>query len=291
MKIIYYDINVKSRKTEFVFYPIGDIHLGANDVAEGKLIKLRNIISANPNARWFGGGDHCECIKPSELKRFEPETLPDWMFEGDVDDIKNRLRDVVKQQKKRFYHIFDPIKKKCMGLIEGNHETSLRKYHNLDHHGYMCDHLDTVDLTSEAFICIRFKRNANIKTVVMFVCHGNGGGRRLGAASNKLEDIANMFRADILLMGHSHQFCIATPLVELGVPIRETQDKECIQNIKYLGNWGTWRLSYKAGPSTYTSRALYRPRPISAMEIGIIPFRDSGNKHADTVIQMREVSL
>jgi hypothetical protein len=100
-----------------------------------------------------------------------------------------------------------------------------------------------------------------------------------------------MFRADILLMGHNHQFCIATPIVELGVPVRETKDKECIQNIKHLGNWGTWRLSYKAGPSTYTSRALYKPRPISAMEIGIIPFRNSSGRTDETVIQMREVSL
>jgi hypothetical protein len=292
MKIIYYDIEVKSRKTEYTIYPIGDIHLGANDVAEGKLLKLRNMIAANPNARWIGGGDYCECIKPSDMKRYDPESLPDWMFDGDAAEVKARLTDVVSQQKKRLYHILDPIKKKCIGMIEGNHEQTLKKYHNLDHHGYICDHLDTVDLTSEAFVCVRFRRlGGGVKTVVIWICHGNGGGRRLGAASNKLEDVANMVRADIVLMGHNHQFCVASPLVSLGVAKSETIDKECVQYIKYLGNWGTWRLSYKAGPSTYTSRALYRPRPISALEIGIIPFRAARKKQNDTIIQLREVSL
>ena len=292
MKIIYHDIEVTSRKTEFTIYPIGDIHLGANDVAETKLNKLALKIRRNKNALWIGGGDYCECIKPQELRRYDPESLPDWMFDGDAATIKAQLRDVVHCQKKRFYKIFKPLKQKCIGLIEGNHEESIRKYHNLDHHGFMCDQMDTIDLTSEAFIVLRFIRNkVQTKTVTIFICHGQGGGRRLGAATNKLEDIANMFRADILLMGHNHQFCIAPPLVELGVPVRETKDKECIQNLKYMGNWGTWRLSYKAGPSTYTSRALYKPRPISAMEIGIIPFRDSGGRSEETIIQMREVSL
>jgi diadenosine tetraphosphatase ApaH/serine/threonine PP2A family protein phosphatase len=292
MKIIHYDIQVESRKTEFTIYPIGDIHLGANDVAETKLLKLRNMISKNPNARWVGGGDYCECIKPSELKRFDFESLPDWMFEGDAETIKGRLRDIVAQQKKRFYHIFTPIKKKCIGLIEGNHEVNLRKYHNLDHHGYMCDKLEVPDLTYEAFIVLRFIRGAGqTKRVVIFLTHGQGGGRRAGSAANKLEDVANMFRADIVLMGHNHQFCVAPPVVELGVPHRKTKDNECVQNLKYMGNWGTYRLSYKSGPSTYTSRALYKPRPISALEIGIIPFRDSGGKSCETIIQMREVSL
>ena len=106
MKIIYHDIEVTSRKTEFTIYPIGDIHLGANDVAETKLNKLALKIRRNKNALWIGGGDYCECIKPQELRRYDPESLPDWMFDGDAATIKAQLRDVVHCQKKRFYKIF-----------------------------------------------------------------------------------------------------------------------------------------------------------------------------------------
>jgi predicted phosphodiesterase len=290
MQTLTYDIAVESRKTEFVLYPIGDIHLGANDVAENKLRKLVNKIRANPNARWIGGGDYCECIKPSDTKRWDVESLPDWMFEGDAKAVKDRLRDVVSQQKNRFYKIFKPIKDKCIGLIEGNHETNVRKYHDIDHHGFMCNEMGVPDLQAEAFVTLRFIRQGSaVRIITIFVCHGAGGGRRLGAASNKLEDIAAFVRANIILMGHTHQFTITSPLVELGPAAKG--DEECVQYLKYAANWGTWRLSYKAGSSTYTSRALYRPRPLSAVEIGIIPFRASTAKKDEVVIQLREVSL
>ena len=277
MKLMDVTIPCKSRTDSFIFYAIGDVHLGMLNCAESQLKRLVGRISKNPKAYWIGGGDYCECIKPSDLRRYEAEGLPDWILGPDAKSARENLRDIVAVQKRRFKQIISPIAGKCLGLIEGNHETTLRKYHNLDHHGFMCNDLGTEDLTSEALFRLRFSKDRGKVTriVKLFICHGHGGGRTAGAEPNHLFRLAAQWRADIILRGHSHTFCINPPLVELSVPERGKMPDECMQYYKRAGNWGCWVKSYAVGPSTYVTRATYPPRPLSTLEVEIAPHAHS----------------
>jgi len=271
MRLIDITIPCKSRSDKFYFYAFGDLHLGTLNCAESQARRFVGRISKNPNARWIGGGDYCECIKPSDLRRFEAEGLPDWILVPDPEKARENLRDIVAAQRRQFKRIVDPIKDKCLGLIEGNHEANLRKYHNLDHHGFICNDLGVEDLTSEALFRIRFKKNGVSRKVKIFICHGHGGGRTPGAEPNHLFKLAAHWRADIILRGHSHTFCILPPIVELSVPDSGKLPDECMQYYKRAGNWGCWVKSYAVGPSTYVTRATYPPRPLSTLEIEIQP--------------------
>ena len=313
MRLIDKEIVCGSRNKSFYFYFIGDIHLGAANCAEKQVRRLVGKISKTPNAYWIGGGDYCECIKPSDLRRFEFEGLPDWMLGPDAKqffiDIKNvlteedaagvlkkykgkikrNLRDIVSVQRQRIIKIFDPIKDKCLGLLEGNHEEKMRKYHNLDHHGFVCNDLGVEDLTSEALFRMRFVRGDAARIVKMFVCHGHGGGRTAGAEPNHLFRLTAHWRVDLILRGHSHTFCINPPLVELGVPNNGALPDECLQYYKRAGNWGCWLKSYAAGASTYVTRATYPPRPLSTLEIEIKPHAHSCSGPELPKISMKEL--
>jgi hypothetical protein len=251
------------------------VHLGTRNCAENQLRRLIGRISKDPHAYWLGGGDYCECIKPSELRRFEAEGLPDWILGPNADSARENLRDIVAAQRRRFKTLVNPIKDKCLGLIEGNHESDLRKYHNVDHHGFICSDLGVGDLTSESFFRLRFSKDGVTRIVKLFICHGHGGGRTAGAEPNHLFRLAAQWQADIVLRGHSHTFCINPPLVELSVPDRGRMPDECMQYYKRAANWGCWRKSYAVGPSDYTTRANYPPRPLSTLEIEIQPHAHS----------------
>lgn len=272
MKLLDYEIKCSKRSEAFSIFPIGDSHIGARDCAEKKLRRfVVNKIAANKNAYWIGGGDYCEHIKPQDVKRYEFDNLPDWLLDQEPDDIREGLRDICRVQRNRFCDIVDCVKSRCLGLIEGNHEYAIKKHHNQDIQGDICWKLNATDLTSEAFVRIKFKRGQAVQTVLIFITHGRGGGRSAGAEPNKLYELSTMFDADIILRGDSHTFCIMPPQVRLTLPRKGALPDELVEREIRAANWGCWRRSYAAGASTYTSRALYRPRPLNTIEVQITP--------------------
>ena len=272
MNIIKKNIECQSKKDIFKIYPIGDVHLGAFNCAETHFRQYVDHIKKTPNAYWFGGGDYCDCIVPQDTRRYDVRSLADWLFVGDARTIKESLLDITKQQRKRFCKIVEPIKDKCLGLIEGNHEYSIMQRANNGHHYLMCDELGVPNLTDTAFIWLNFKiKGGQGKSIHIFAAHGNGGGRSAGAEPNHLAKLGQSFDADILLRGHSHTFRIEPSEPHLYIPRRGAVPDECYQREVHKGNWGCWVKSYAVGPPTYDSRANYPPRPLKAIEVTIKP--------------------
>jgi len=299
VNLISKQIWVKSEKDFVDIYPLGDVHIGALNCAEGHFRKCVNHILKQPNALWVGGGDHCDCITPQDLKRFDARSLPDWLFSGPASTIKDALSDIALQQRKRFVEIVDPIKDKCIGLIEGNHESDIMKYSNNAHHYIMCEELKSPNLTDVSGIRFDFKckvaNNVKGSSVTIFVFHGWGGGRSDGAEPNKLRQLVDSFDADIVIRGHSHTFDIRPPQLHLYMPRRGAMPDELIERRTYKGNWGCWLKSYAVGAPTYDSRANYPARPLSSMQIRIKPFNQYNvtvcgkrTTRSKPVISMRE---
>ena len=277
MKLIDKEVFVKSESDVFTLFPIGDVHIGSKNCAEGHFKRYIDHIKKTPYSAWIGGGDYCECIKPSDVKRYDVRALPDWLFTGNACNIKDALSDLALQQRNRFTEMVSPIQDKCIGLIQGNHEQSLMQYSNNAHHYVMCNELSTVDLTDAAFIRLRFTRMAKglkhgTTSVTIAILHGMGGGRTAGAEPNHLDKLSRFFEADVILRGHSHSFNIAPPQTFLYVPTKGAMPDELMSRDTYKANWGCWVKSYASGASTYDSRANYPARPLQAMEIRIKPF-------------------
>jgi predicted phosphodiesterase len=285
-------IKQKSRSEKFYLYVLGDTHIGARNCAESYLRRLIRKIQDEPNALWLGGGDYIDAIKPQDSRRFTPEALPDWILEGDADTVRARLLDIVRQERDRFWLMVEPIKDKCLGLIRGNHESALTKHYNEDPHEWLCEALEVPDLTDCSFVRLRFRRQKAIQTIVVFICHGFGGGRSAGAEPNHLSRLAASKDADLVLRGHSHTFHILPPIVKLGVPRQGQLPEECYARYTRAGNWGAWLRSYAAGKQTYDSAACYPPRSLSTLEIILEPHKglQHGNANCGR-ISMRECVL
>lgn len=273
MRLIDKLIEGHGRADEFSIHPIGDVHCGGRNCAEKALGREVKEIYQNPNAYWFSGGDLIEAIKPHDI-RFDFDILPDWMVEGDADSTREALNDIVKQQKRRICDILQPIAGKCLGLMEGNHEYTIRKRGNTDIHKDICDELGCTNLTDETVIRLRFRRlKGSVITVVIYARHGYGGGRTDGAEPNKLGRLlAEWELADICFSGHTHTFCIIPPKAVMGIPRSGSLPDELYQRYRWAANWGCWQYSHPVGPSSYVSRAAYPARPMLTTKAVIQPF-------------------
>ncbi len=273
MKIIEKEIIVDQMTDEWRLYPVGDAHVGAFNCAETHLKRYIDHIRRDERGVWVGGGDYCDCVTPKDAKRFDLTNLPDWILMDGPITIRERLLDISKQERQRFLEMVEPIKDKCIGLIEGNHEHSLMQYNNNGHHYLMCEELGVPNLTDAAMIRLNFrKKNGNGgASIILFIVHGAGGGRTAGAEPNHLARLRQMADADIFLRGHSHIFDIEPTQIHLCIPRKGALPDELMQREIHSANWGCWVKSYAIGPPTYDSRAVYPPRPLRALQVEIKP--------------------
>jgi len=271
-------IELPSKASVARFYVLGDTHIGALNCAEGHLRRFVRYVAKQKNAWWIGGGDYCDCITRNDLKRFDLRQVPDWMLQGDGETIRERLTDIARAERKRFLEIVAPINDRCLGLIEGNHESEYEKRTDTAMQLRLCEALHTPDLTDCAFIRLRFgltNRSAARTTIVFYVAHGWGGGRSAGAEDRKLAELASFVEgAHVILRGHAHRFDPGEPKVVLYIPHRGRLPYECYSRTVRTANWGCWLKSYARGKGTYDSQRNYAPRPLLGLEIKVKPFSE-----------------
>lgn len=194
----------------FTLYGLGDVHIGTIFHDRALWLKTINEIKNNPYALWIGGGDYLECITHHDKKRYNKQTIPPEYWGID---------DVVKAQIDQFIKDVTPIKDKCIGLMNGNHEASQLKYNGYDAMGHILDNLNA-DLPESrkikhlGFACytrLTFQRTdkdgkrMRSFNQVIYATHGKkGGGKRAGSKINPLEDIADGNEADIVMKFHVH---------------------------------------------------------------------------------------
>ena len=301
MRIIEKEVVTNTKTVKYRIYPLGDIHIGALNCAEKEFHRVVSKIASDPYAYWVGGGDYCDAVILGDAKRFDVNTLPNWMLSGGAKKVRMNMGDMLKAQQDRFLKIVDPIRDKCLGLIEGNHEYSIFKYHNRDHMNRLCEALKVPNLTDCAFIRFMMRLD-NLKpktkakrqkggghrsvvtssqSAMVFICHGHGGGRTSGSEPNRLYRLAADKDADIIFTGHSHSFHIHPPIPVLYVPSTHILPTEARVREKHAVNWGAYLYTYANGPSTYASRANYPVRPMYTANALINPFieRSDGTGH------------
>jgi hypothetical protein len=295
MKLLDYTINLAGRADEVTIYPLGDVHTGAKNCAEKQLMKVVREIEKNPLARWLGGGDLINAIKPDDLKRFDVKALPNWLFVGDAETIKERLSDIVVQETERITEILEPIKDKCIGLIEGNHERTMRKRYNYNAQKDLCEKLGVVNLYSAAWIRMFFRNRRRTSVMKIGIRHGYGGGRAAGAEPKKLADLLSYWPdCSLVFSGHTHTAEHPDPTVSLYLPNTGALPKELLKRYRWAANWGCWLLTHASGASTYEEDACYPPRPMVVTKAVITPFYHTTRNSEDysyPKIEMQRITL
>jgi hypothetical protein len=258
-------IKCKGLRNEwFYLIPIGDTHIGNLGFDEQKLRKLVKWIKEKKNVFWIGMGDYCECISYTD-KRFDPQQVPGW--------LRDKLDNMVASQVTKFVDILEPIKDKCLGLHEGNHDRKIRikSQYDVVYEIWRAFGIKELPLLKDAAITrLRFEARNNSSagsySFDIFSVHGNTGGRMGGAKLNRLEQLIGFFDADVYLMAHSH--------------IKLTESKMLLYidnklNLKYkkkiLAVTGCFLNGYTQGSTSYVEKMMLPPTCTGVVKIMINP--------------------
>lgn len=278
MRIIEVEIKCKSRSDRVELFPFFDLHVGKANCNEDAIKKqvqeiLRRVGIPGRHIRVLLGGDALNSVSPSDRKRFDFSDIADWILSGTKEQIKDNLAAMPNREINRVHGLLRPIKDKIIGALEGNHEKSLRKYHNIDVQEELCEKLGCPNLSDEALIRFRFKRTGgHVTSMVVYMRHGYGGGRKAGAEPSKLYDmLAEWECADVCLSGHTHMFCILPPKAVAVLPKRGNA-QDVIWKHRFAANPGSWLGTHTIGRGSYESQACYPATAFMTCKIVIWPF-------------------
>ena len=101
--------------------------------------------------------------------------------------------------------IFEPYKHKILGVVEGNHEHRVAKEVGLSLTQLFCHQLGILDLYCDVGGYMFLNVGSKKVSYKVYFTHGYGGGRTVGAKSNKLSQLADGIDADIYIISHTHQ--------------------------------------------------------------------------------------
>ena len=254
------------RPDVFWLYPLGDIHAGTIHCAEQEIKNKVKEIAETPNAYWVGLGDYCEFITPKD-KRWEPsqQCIPDWLHQDNI----------AEDQQNYIINLFEPIKDKCLGLMYGNHENSIRLQNHANVHKNICDKLGVSNLGYSCFLNLRFRRCGHTSKdhhgvghlVKCCFTHGTGGARTEGGKINYLKEFMGSFEASIYGYAHVHAIQIFSPQA-----LAVNEGLKITAKGKVGALTGCWFRTYTQGEiASYGEMKVYKPSRIGCPRFYIVP--------------------
>lgn len=254
MEAIYHQFNVPRGKSIIIDF-LGDIHRGAKN-HDKKLVQRKvDLIANNPTRHWVGTGDYIDAIVFTDAKRFDITTI-------EVGERVNFLQSLVQRQCDEIIKLFAPIKHKCLGLLEGNHEDVIRKRSGVfDPMYYLCKELGVKSLGYDAIINVSLQRPGGSfagrqgSVFSIYAHHGHGGGRNMGSKVNRLMNLAGVIEADCYVMGHVHDKVI-TESDKLYVTRNKGNCQVRVKKLHYMLT-GSFLHTYQQGNVGYAERAAF----------------------------------
>lgn len=258
-------------------YFLTDLHFGSK-ACDVELLKADVARIAEDEFGWvFLGGDNFEAIAPDDI-RYEMD-LHDWS----KDYSKNIVKDLG--------NILDPIKKKVIGGITGNHEDKFEKRHFADLSSMLYDRLEVPYLGYSAIFpikvqvpCAREKRRIGESpdgwetkySLDFFGHHGVGGGRLPGSKINRLVQVQMGFEADIYFMGHVHD---QQGYISSKIACRDGGGMYDKTKAFIVG--ATYYKSYMQGSTTYAEKMMFNPSRLGCtkLSISMVPGGSRGSMH------------
>jgi len=221
------------------------------------------MIKKDPFSYIIGMGDWADCITKKD-DRFESYGLAPWVQHDNI----------VESQRRFLKELFEPVKDKIIFILEGNHEAQIHKAHDNDLTRNLCSDLGVRYGGYQAFLVLRFHRNArsNCRAFTFHVWHGAGSSQTEGARLMRLQRLVNDIEADVYLMGHLHAIASYSPdrLVVRNGRVKATKLISCIT--------GSWLKGYMQPKNdehlnpSYVERQGYKPSRIGCPVIKIKPY-------------------
>ena len=251
MEVITYQISY-SQKHPIKIHCLGDVHGGIKHCAENKIRQKVQEVKEDPYAYWIGMGDYGEFIT-SKDPRWDIAVIADWVKK---DNISRSLE-------KWVIDLFKPIKNKCIGLIEGNHEDSIRIHNDDDVQSNICEGLGVANLGTTCIVRLVFdRRNSNETHIIKSVfAHGAGFAVTKGTKMNRLERVMNIYpTCRLVAVGHMHD------KITLELPYLDTsENNEVLQQVRVGAVTGSWFKTYEQGVrASYGEKKGYPPTTLGS---------------------------
>ena len=174
-------------------YVLSDAHIGDSNA---DLQTLRNIVE------FIKTTPECYCVLLGDILNTATK--------NSKSDIYSESLNIMEAQKLAL-EILSPIKDKIIAMTPGNHENRVWRDVGVDLSLWLAEKLGLQDKyrNNGVALTISFGKDINGRTyrLNVFGQHGGyGGGRKLGAAMNALEDLDGIVgNADIYIRAHTHQ--------------------------------------------------------------------------------------
>lgn len=247
---------------EAVIYPIGDLHLSDKAFKKDSYKKLKEYVDeveANPSARIILGGDLLNCAgRNTKTSPFEQRM-----------SVSEEISEIVK--------ILNPVKKKIVGAIEGNHEHRAKNEFDIDLTEVLCSKLDIPYLGTSAVVNFKVKRKQSSgggkwrENYYLYFHHGTGGGQTLGGALNRSEKLANIVEGcDIYCIFHTHKLSTSKTDIFRANPFAKSVEKRTIHFVTCGGYMGY---------ESYPEKFMMRPTCIGSPKIVLQGIRNEVNVH------------
>lgn len=242
MRFIKHDLSEKFDEIEIV--PFFDTHFGSK-ACDYNLVRSRvKYVAEKENAFALIGGDICNtALKNSKSDVYEDTLTP-------------------REQLKLAIEIFEPIKEKILGIVDGNHERRIAKETSITLLEQLAVQLGCADVYDEVstLIFVRFGYQRDAKKgsggrklcYSIYMTHGFGGGSTQGGNANSLSRLGDTIDADLIVAGHTHkgiEFPQGTWRVDAQNSSAYYKEQVCIRagapmgQEKYAEAWGSRPLS------------------------------------------------
>jgi len=165
--------------------PIGDIHLGHKETNEHLVKTYLDWAKKRKYCLVLGMGDLMETGVKTSYGLWDQKTHPNQQF-----------KDVIK--------LFKPLKKRLIGLLDGNHEQRIYKRTGFNVTEQLSAQLKTPYLGVGKFITIKVKKDDLKQEYTFYATHGSSAAWTLGGKINAGIRMARGYVADCLLHAHIH---------------------------------------------------------------------------------------
>lgn len=261
----------KNAKDLFIAY-VGDNHDDVDGHVSDHLKALKAFCKRyKPHQVLFHlMGDYGDFCSTSERAIIKNSKLHDTTLKTLDTVAEDRLHKRIKQ--------FEFMKGRVIGVHNGNHDWHFTtgKYQGRYASEVLAESLDAKHIGYVAYTIVRFLNvytSGSRSRIDIVSCHGRGGGRRIGAGFNTIEDMSYIFEgADIYAQGHNHQLG-GIPSARLKVDFVDRTGQMILTDkvISFIRT-GSAMQGYRAGERTYVSDNLMKPCALG-FPISVIEFR------------------
>jgi len=253
MQVLKVKIPYEKPSDSFYIAFTGDWHVGHATVEWDYLHRTLKWIREH-DAFWVGMGDWAHAITPSSNER-----------RFDFDELDMRFYNPDKQYQK-VLELLEPIKKKGLMVLTGNHDDVLRRRHYHDFVAWLACGLDVPYMGVSGFLRLIFQRGKHRSQLDVYAHHGYFGGRTKGGKIKRVTEMASLFEADVYAMGHVHEIDHTT-VVRLTVN-RAMKVTEKVQHFLVTGGFVR---GYVPGNQTYIERKMLQPTRLGSLALRFWP--------------------